>query len=159
MSGNNGTYMSDGQAPSDRFSVFSRLRLERERLKFGQAAVAGFAEVTAKTVGRWEKEIAIPADKLEVLARIGFDAQYVVTGERSTSSLSADEQELLEKYRAAPLAVKAAAIGALSAGGERLLKSSKQIFHGAVGQAIEGGISNTGRTTFNVGTDKRKGES
>lgn len=156
MSGNNGTYMSDGQASASVLSVCGRLRAERERLKFGQAAIAGFAEVTAKTVGRWEKEIAIPADKLEALARIGFDALYIVTGDRSSTSLGPDEQELLEKYRAASLAVKAAAIGALTAGGERLVKSSKQVFHGEVGQAIEGGITNTGSTTFNVGSSKKR---
>jgi len=119
MRGDNETNVSVGQALSALIPVCARFKQERERLKFGQAAVAGFAEVTAKTVGRWEKEIAIPTDKLEALARIGFDAQYVVTGERCGQALPADEQELLEKYRAAPMAVKAAAIGALTAGSSR----------------------------------------
>ena len=156
MRGDNETNVSVGQALSALIPVCVRFKQERERLKFGQAAVAGFAEVTTKTVGRWEREIAIPTDKLEALARIGFDAQYVVTGERCGQALPADEQELLEKYRAAPLAVKAAAIGALTAGGESPSKAARQVFHGQVGQVVEGGISNSGSTTFNIGSHKTK---
>ncbi|OAT26560.1 hypothetical protein M976_02721 [Buttiauxella ferragutiae ATCC 51602] len=45
-----------------------------------------------------------------------MDVLYVVTGVRSTVDLSDDEQELLNLYKKAPLAVKAAAIAALNAG-------------------------------------------
>lgn len=68
MSGNNGTYVSDGQAPSASL-ICERLKLERDRLKLGQAAVAGIAEVAVKTVGRWEREIPIPSDKLSQIGR------------------------------------------------------------------------------------------
>lgn len=50
---------------------------------YSQADIADRTEVTAKTVGRWEKLIGIPADKLEVLGGSGFDTQYIVTGVRS----------------------------------------------------------------------------
>lgn len=36
-----------------------------------------------KTVGRWEKNIGIPADKLALLWEKKFDAQYILTGVRS----------------------------------------------------------------------------
>jgi hypothetical protein len=46
------------------------------------------------------------------------DVAYVVTGARSSSAavLAPDELELVKLFRAAPLAVKAAAIGALQGG-------------------------------------------
>ena len=52
--------------------------------------------------------------------------------------------------------VKAAVIGALTAGGESQSKPAKQVFHGAVGQAVEGGITNSGPTTFNLGSNRTK---
>lgn len=60
--------------------VCSRLKEERARLGIGQDAVAETCEVSRKTVGRWESNIPIPSDKLGVLAGMGFDACYVVTG-------------------------------------------------------------------------------
>ena len=41
---------------------------------------------------------------------------YVITGERTAQHLAPDEAELLALFRAAPLAVKAAAVGALQGG-------------------------------------------
>lgn len=52
------------------------------------------------------------------LAAAGTDVNYVLTGQRiggvkPAPTLTTDEEELLALFRAAPLAVKAAAIGAL----------------------------------------------
>ena len=47
---------------------------------------------------------------------LGVDVTYLLTGQRhplAPPPLNTDEQELLALFRAAPLAVKAAAIGAL----------------------------------------------
>ncbi|WP_460861033.1 helix-turn-helix domain-containing protein [Rheinheimera gaetbuli] len=63
-------------------NVYSRLREERVRLNLSQADVASAVDMSVKQVGRWETSIAIPSDKLEVLSRIGFNVNYVVTGER-----------------------------------------------------------------------------
>ncbi len=157
MCGDNGTNVSDGQAPSAP-PVCERLKLERERLQFGQAAVAGIAEVAVKTVGRWEREIPIPSDKLGLLARLGFDAQYVVTGERCNGSLSADENDLLSRFRAAPLAVRAAALAGLTAGAAAPAGQRKQVIHGDVGQYVEGPVDQTGITiqVGGGGSKKRK---
>lgn len=157
MSGDNGTYVSDGQVPSAPL-VCERLKLERERLQFGQAAVAGVAEVTVKTVGRWEREIPIPSDKLGLLARLGFDSQYVVTGERCLGSLSVDENELLSRFRGAPFAVRAAALAGLAAGAAAPAAHRKQIIHGDVGQYVEGPVDQTGITiqVGGGGSKKRK---
>lgn len=139
-------------------SVCSRLRAERERLRLSQAVFAATAEVAVKTVARWEKEIAVPADRLEKLTFVGVDAMYVVTGEASAATLSADETKLLEIYRAASPAVKAAAVAALAAGttAEKGRTRSGQVFHGSVGQAVY--VNEGGLTQGNVGIFGRQGE-
>ena len=58
---------------------------ERLRLKLSQAFIAEECDVSSRTVIRWEKGAAIPSDKLEILIRHGFDAQYILTGVRSTN--------------------------------------------------------------------------
>lgn len=96
-----------------------RLREERERLGFSQPAFAALAEASKSSQASWEKETAYPnAKALAVWARVGVDVAYVVTGIQATNTatLSLDELELLKLFRAAPLAVKAAAIGALQGG-------------------------------------------
>ncbi|WP_169697830.1 helix-turn-helix domain-containing protein [Methylophaga nitratireducenticrescens] len=64
-------------------SVCNRFSSERKRLKKSQGFVADACDVSEKTVGRWEKSIPIPSDKLSLLAFSGFDMSYVLTGERS----------------------------------------------------------------------------
>ncbi len=76
-------------------NVFFRLKNERLRLGLGQSDVANATDVSLKTVQRWEKEIAIPSDKLALLVNLGVDAQYIVTGRRSSNSLSLDDVFLL----------------------------------------------------------------
>ncbi|HBW61192.1 MAG TPA: transcriptional regulator [Comamonas kerstersii] len=96
-----------------------RLKEERERLGFSQPAFAALAEASKSSQASWEKETAYPnAKALEVWARVGVDVAYVVTGTPSSGveTLTQDERELLKLFRAAPLAVKAAAIGALQGG-------------------------------------------
>lgn len=138
-------------------TIGERLKEERERLGFTQPAFAGLAETTKKSQIDYEKDLTQPkAGYLAAIAKVGADVQYIVTGVRCLATLSPDENELLEKFRSAPLAVKAAAIGALTAGGESQSKPAKQVFHGAVGQAVEGGITNSGPTTFNLGSNRTK---
>lgn len=96
-----------------------RLKEERMRLGFSQPAFAALVEASKSSQASWEKGTAYPnAQALDVWARVGVDVAYVVTGNRSlgTDSLTSDELELLSLFRAAPLAVKAAAIGALQGG-------------------------------------------
>lgn len=80
-------------------NVYFRLKNERTRLNLGQAVVAAQAEVTIKTVGRWEKEIAIPSDKLALLIPLGFDPLYVLTGETNQVFSSSEERTLLQGFR------------------------------------------------------------
>ena len=80
-------------------NVFIRLKNERLRLNLGQSDVAKETDVSSKTVQRWEKEVAIPSDKLSLLANLGVDVQYVVTGKRSPLALSSEDAFMLEKIR------------------------------------------------------------
>ena len=63
-------------------NVCSRLGDERKRLNLNQSKVAEYCGVSVKTVGRWEKSIPIPADKLSLLAQLGYDITYVLTNMR-----------------------------------------------------------------------------
>lgn len=67
-------------------NIHSRLKKERLRLGFGLADVADAAGAHAKTVGRWEKDVAIPGDKLAALTALGFDVLYVLTGQPGQDS-------------------------------------------------------------------------
>lgn len=95
----------------------NRFREERTRLGIKQKAVQDACGVAKTTVYRWEQGGAIPSDNLASLARIGFDAQYIVTGVRSENlreireagatysvgdDYTEDEIELLRWYRALP---------------------------------------------------------
>ncbi len=101
-------------------TIGERLRAERERLGFSQEAMAAIADVTRKTFGGYESDTRSPdALALAAWARAGLDLLFVVTGSRDYSPpppLSRDELELVDLYRAAPLAVRAAAAAALASG-------------------------------------------
>lgn len=101
-------------------AIGERIREERERLGFSQPAFAALAEASKSSQISWEKETAYPnAKALATWAKVGVDVSYVLTGVRMSSDhvLATDEAELLSLFRASPLAVKAAAIGALLGGG------------------------------------------
>ncbi len=134
-------------------NIGERLREERERLGFSQSAIGAIGGVKKLAQLKYEQGERYPgADYLAAVAKVGVDTLYIVTGERSVGSLTADETELLEKFRSAPMAVKAAAIAAVTAGSAQV----KQTFHGAVGQAVAGNITNKSGVTFNVGDVKSK---
>lgn len=120
-----------------------RLREERERLGFSQTALGAIGGVLKQAQLKYEKGERFPdAAYLDAASKVGIDIQYVVTGTRSTAALSDDEAELLAGYRAAPLAVKAAVIGALSAGStsqaSQTFQGSMQVFHEARKSKIAG---------------------
>lgn len=81
-------------------NVYSRLKEERERCGITQAQVAELTGVNIKSVGRWEREIPIPSDKLAMLSVLGVDVLYVVIGQRSMPvALNPKEEALLDNYR------------------------------------------------------------
>lgn len=56
------------------------LKCERERLGFQQKDVFEKIGVNKGTLIRWESGKPIPSDKLTLLANMGFDVQYIITG-------------------------------------------------------------------------------
>ena len=105
--------------------IAQRLKAERERLGLTQTEFAALGGVGRKTQFNYEAgERAPDAVYLAAVQRAGVDVLYVVSGEHAggvapAPTLSPDEVELLQLFRAAPLAVKAAAIGALSSADAR----------------------------------------
>lgn len=141
-----------------------RLREELDRLGQKPAAAARAAgepdSQGLRDVLGGRKRLS--ADLLAALSStIGVDALYVLTGHHAgppTETLASDERELLTLYRAAPLAGKMAAAGALQGAMNANKTKAKQVFHGDVGQVVEGGVKNTQPVTFNVGGGKKKRE-
>ncbi|EFB1289787.1 helix-turn-helix transcriptional regulator [Escherichia coli] len=97
-----------------------RLREEREKIGMTQDDMASIFEVSTKTWGKYERGVTTPdAATLNLLGeRCGVDVYYILSGSRTHGIPNAteDEIELIEIYRSAPLAVKAAALAALTAG-------------------------------------------
>lgn len=134
-------------------SMGERLREERERLGFNQTAFGAIGGVQKQAQLKYEKSERNPDTAyLEAIAKIGADVQYVVTGQRSAGSLSADEQELLAHFRAAPIAVKAAMLAAGAAGSagmsnvQKVKKGVGQQFNGPVATVTSGDVVNHGKS-------------
>ncbi|KMK28953.1 transcriptional regulator [Pluralibacter gergoviae] len=100
-----------------KISIGVRLREERERLGLSQVAMGEIAGIRKQTQLKYEKGDSSPdATYLAALSKFGLDVLYVVLGIRSAAALTEDEEQLLASYRVAPLAIKAAAVAALTAG-------------------------------------------
>jgi len=130
--------------------IGERLREERTRLGLSQTALGAIGGVLKQAQIKYEKGERMPdAAYLEAAAKMGADVQYIITGQRSTAALSIDEEELLTRFRAAPLVVKAAAIGTLQGAAEATIKVGNQVnINAPVGVAVGRGlvINAQGRT-------------
>ena len=138
---------------TDKFSFHfgSRLKEERKRL-FGSQDDAGAACGVSRVMwGQYERDQAAPGGAVWLkLAAAGADVQYILTGQRSVQALTRDEVELLEAFRAAPLAVKAAAIGALQ-GGSASPGKIKQTVSAPAGQVAAGNVVTQTQGDVHVG--------
>ncbi|QEW05632.1 XRE family transcriptional regulator [Nitrincola iocasae] len=114
----------------------ARDRLEEEINKIGVTAISTGLGVARNTIYNWLAKANVPLNYLVALKGFGADVHYIVSGERSTTSLSSDEQELLELFKTAPLAVKAAVLGALTAGQDA--KGGADISVTGVGNRVAG---------------------
>ncbi|MEH6784087.1 MAG: helix-turn-helix domain-containing protein [Alcanivorax jadensis] len=92
-----------------------RERFEEEVDRIGGvSAIARDMGVARNTIYNWMEKGNVPLNRLAALGGVmGMDVVYVVTGQHSGSSLSAEESEMLALYRAATLSGKMAAVGAL----------------------------------------------
>ena len=94
--------------------IGARLREERVRLGRNQEDFAAIAHTTKRSQYEYEKDGAAPsATYLAAIAAAGADVLYIVTGARSATALTDDEQRLLEQYRQAPPVLRKAAVQVL----------------------------------------------
>lgn len=142
----------------------NRLKEERERLGLTQEAFSAVAGAKRRTLVDWEKGVSSPtAAQMSLLSEVGVDVYYVLTGQRVglATTLSAREFALVENYRAAPAAGKAAldTTSAYLAGGHPAPAPQKQTnfsigsVHGSV---VEGGMVNNGSVNFGNKTNSKK---
>lgn len=145
--------------------IASRLKEERERLGLTQPVFAEAAAAKKRTLIDWEKGVSSPtAVQLAALAAIGVDVAYVLTGSRSFKpepAITQEQRMLVADYEAcspsdqAALRRTAAAMALGMAAGTSSTGKPKQVFHGEVGQAVSGNITNKKAVTFNVGGKKK----
>lgn len=77
-----------------------RLAEERKRCEHTQKTVAVHFDISTRTQIKYELgETAPDAYYLHGIGEIGLDVAYVLTGKRSTSHVSDDEDALLAAYR------------------------------------------------------------
>ncbi|EML2804167.1 helix-turn-helix domain-containing protein [Enterobacter roggenkampii] len=95
-----------------------RLKSERKRLALSQAEAAALCGVSRETWGKYERGSIVPGgDVLLSFAMNGANVQFILTGQESGGvALTRDEHELINHFRNAPLAIKAAVFAALTAG-------------------------------------------
>lgn len=95
-----------------------RLKSERKRLSLNQADAAALCGVSRETWGKYERGSMVPGgDVLLSFSTNGANIQYILTGEESSGiTLTRDELELVNNFKEASLAVKAAVLAALTAG-------------------------------------------
>lgn len=98
-------------------AIGERLREERKRLKMTQAVFAQTGGIGLSALKMYEGNERDPgALFLAALGTAGADVQYVVTGRRSNSALAADEQIVLDSYRALDPRAKREALAYLLTG-------------------------------------------
>ncbi|WFQ80018.1 hypothetical protein PXH59_02165 [Xenorhabdus sp. SF857] len=80
----------------------SRITEERNRLNINQSTFETFIGCPRNSLHRYEQdEIPLEGVHLQRLTAIGFDTLYIITGSRmQPMGISAEEQELIEQYRA-----------------------------------------------------------
>ncbi|HEM8561188.1 TPA: helix-turn-helix transcriptional regulator [Citrobacter farmeri] len=95
-----------------------RLKSERKRLSLNQADAAALCGVSRETWGKYERGTMVPGgDVLLSFAMNGANVQFILTGDEGGGVvLNRDESELIAIFRKSPLAIKAAAMAALTAG-------------------------------------------
>ena len=98
------------------FMNYFPLRLKEERLRLGlsQDEAAVLCGVSREMWGKYERGTGDPASsKLIAFCNAGADVSFLFTGIRTISTLDDNERLLLNSYRAAPDALKNAAVGVL----------------------------------------------
>lgn len=120
-------------------------RLKKIRGNLSQTAFAKALGVDRQSIARYESgDRVIDANFIfNLMAKFNTDPNWLLTGQGIAPELSSDEQELLVLFRTAPLTIKAAALGALTAGTAQQSNNTNQIINGkVVGQVSSQNIYN-----------------
>lgn len=139
-----------------KIEIGARLKEERERLGMSQVQFAGLGEVSKRAQITYENGESTPnAAYLAVIAKIGADVQYIITGVCSSAALTTDEDELVRLFRAAPIEVKATIVAGLK-GGTSARPASKFSVQGDVGQQFDS--PSGGSFTVDMRKERKKKE-
>lgn len=77
-----------------------RISEERKKLGLNQAEAGEICGVSREMWGKYERDKAVMGTEvLSNFAKAGADVLYILTGEKKESSLSRDEEILLDNYR------------------------------------------------------------
>lgn len=126
-----------------------RLRQEREGLGLPQSEMAALGGAKPRTYQDWERGVAaVSAEFLAVVASVGVDVLYVVTGKRDGgAALSASENELLARLRQGSPVLR----GYLQEVGQGFASVGSTVsIGGDVGQQVNGDQTVSGPLTFNL---------
>lgn len=128
-------------------------RLKKIRGNLSQTAFAKALGVDRQSIARYESGDRIfDANFIfNLMAKFNTDPNWLLTGKGIAPELSSDEQELLVLFRTAPLTIKAAALGALTAGTAQ--QNSKQ----TIGSVSGGQVSAENITNYNIGVKRKEG--
>lgn len=125
--------------------------MEVLRGNLSQLEFATTLGVDRKTIGTWERGERLPDTRalLGLWGQFDADPAWVLTGRGFEPVSTADERELLALYRAAPLAVKMAAVGALqgAASAPSAPQTVNQTNRGGSGQVQIGYVAGAVHTT------------
>ena len=139
-----------------------RLRGERARLGLSQVVFSDACGVNRSTLSTWEKGEQSPtAAVLSMMAALGVDVLYVVTGERaplSSGALSQEERQLVASYKQGDALARQAleSVAAMAARSAAPVAACNTVtIGGDVGQSIAGDQSVTAPVTFNVGRGRK----
>lgn len=131
-------------------SRFPGDRVKSERLRIGiksQGQAAELFGVKRETWSRYETgKIEMGQDVFRRFVSAGADSDFITTGRRSVNkspandAITEDEKELIELFRAAPLVLKAAVIGALHSGSS-VLPNGHSGHHVLIGDVSVGNVS------------------
>ena len=88
-------------------AIGQRLKEERERIGLSQEQLGIIGGVKKLAQFRYENGETYPnAQYLAEVVKIGIDVNYVLFGTRANNALTAEEEQLLATFRAAPPAVR-----------------------------------------------------
>jgi transcriptional regulator with XRE-family HTH domain len=111
-------------------SIGSRLKYERIRLGLNQNDFGSIGGVQQGAQINYEKNVrSTSANYLQAAAKAGADIQFIITGNSGFvgSQISPCEAKLLESFRLAHGAVKAAVVAALNSANDYILNSDNKI--------------------------------